>query len=107
MSKRIVGRYGLESGSGMMNTPEQLQELEERREAHAKATRGKPKVAFGELLAKKLKPEGDAEGEAEDEAPEQEEEEGAQGPLLGLSPQQDPDLGRGKKGRAGKVIVKG
>lgn len=106
MSKRIVGRYGMESGSGMMNTPEQLQELEERRAEHAKATKGKPKVAFGELLAKKLKPEGD-EDEKEGEESEEPEEDGARDPLLGLSPQQDPDLGRGKKGRAGKVILKG
>lgn len=106
MSKRIVGRYGLESGSGMKNSPEQLQELEERREAHAKVTRAKPKVAFGELLAKKLRPED--EGKGEEPAEEEEaEEEGARDPLLGLSPRQDPDLGRGKKGRAGKVIVKG
>ncbi len=103
MSKKIVGRYGLESGSGMMNTPEHLEELEERRAEHAKVTRGKAKVAFADLLKKKLNPEG----EDEEEEPEEEEEAGGRDPLLGLSPQQDPDLGRGKKGRAGKVIVKG
>jgi hypothetical protein len=103
VAKRIVGRYGLESGSGMMNSPEQLKELEERRDAHARIIRGKPKVAFGDLLKKKMKPEDEKPEEEEEE----EAEEGGKDPLLGLSPQQDPDLGRGKKGRAGKVIVKG
>ena len=104
MSKKIVGRYGLESGSGMMNTPEQLKELEERRAEHAKLTRGKAKVDFADLLKKKLSPDEDSDAE---DAEEDEEETGGRDPLLGLSPNQDPDLGRGKKGRAGKVIVKG
>lgn len=92
-------------GTGMMNSPEYLQDLQERRELHARLIAGKPERTFGEILHEKLhgKPEGAPDGE-EDDTPTR----GAKDPHLGLSPTQSPDLAQSGKGRrAGRVIVKG
>lgn len=105
MADRIDKRQSF-TGTGMMNSPEYLDELEERRETHARLIRGKPERTFGDIFAEKLqgKPE---ESESEEEAPE-EEEKGARDPYLGLAPGQDSSLAESGKGRrAGRVIVKG
>lgn len=90
----------------MMNQPEKLEELENRRALHARLISGKPERTFGEILDDKLRA---ARGEAppEPEAP-KEDEKGARDPHLGLAPSQDSGLvGSGKGRRSGRVIVKG
>lgn len=94
------------AGTGMMSSPEALEELEKRRAQHARLIQGKPEKTFGELLDEKLRA---ARGEAppEPEAPEPQPP-GARDPHLGLSPSQDSGLVTSGKGRrSGRVIVKG
>ncbi|MBI2375902.1 MAG: hypothetical protein HYV07_18055 [Deltaproteobacteria bacterium] len=99
MADRIEKRHTW-AGTGMMNTPEALSELEQRKELHERLIQGKGPRTFDEIFEEKLhgKPE-----------PEQVEEEtkGAIEPLLGLAPSQSAALATGKKGRAGRVIIKG
>lgn len=105
---RIHGRNHL-VGSGAMNHPDRLEELEEIRAKHERVTRGKPAKAFGELLDEKLKQRSKGQGEDKEEKEgEEPEEKGAKDPLLGLSVAQAPAIAnRGKGRRSGKVIVKG
>lgn len=101
--RRIYGRNHL-VGSGAMNHPDRLEELEELRAKHERLTRGKPVKAFGDLLDEKMK----KHAKPEDEEEKKDEPKGARDPLLGLNPGQDVELAKGSKGRrAGKVIVKG
>jgi len=90
-------------GTGMMNSPEYLEELEARRAQHARLIAGKPVRTFGEILHEKMHGKPDSPEGEEEETPEK----GAKDPHLGLSPAQSPDLAAGGKGRrAGRVIVK-
>src|SRR5262245_45157029 len=103
-------------GSGMMNTPERLKELSERRDRHERLTSGTPAKTFKEVFEEKMKKvsrkNDDEEKERDkDEGEEQGEEEhkdGAIDPLLGLSPGQKPSLANPSKDRrSSKFIVKG
>lgn len=101
MSSRIERRNNF-AGRGMMNTPEHLEELENRRLQHERITRGKPEKPFSQVLHEKM--HGKPEPREEEELPER----GAKDPHLGLSPGQSPELAEGGRGRrAGRVIVKG
>ena len=102
MSRRISARrwrVGSDGGVG----PDDIDELEARREKHERLTQ-RPARTFGEVLKDRI-----AAGRADaDESSEQEAEKGAREPLLGLDPNQNarianPALGR----RSGRVIVKG
>lgn len=102
MSGKIEKRRSW-TGSGMMNTPDKLEELDERRAYHERITRGKPQKPFSQVLHEKMHPD-----EQKPEPDEQPPEKGAIDPHMGLSPGQSPDLARSGKGRrAGRVIVKG
>jgi hypothetical protein len=94
-------------GSGMMNTPEKLEELQDARARHERLTRGKPSKPFKDLLEQKMKQgRGDQDEQPEEQKPE--EKEGAKDPLLSLSPAQKPAIANRAKGRrSGQVIVKG
>ena len=101
-------------GSGMMNTPERLAELEERRARHERLTRGKATKTFGEIFDEKMARHRKRDGEDEEQREENEaaegeaEEKGAKDPLLGLSPGQQPALANPSKDRrSAKFIVKG
>jgi hypothetical protein len=105
MSKGRIGPRQSFAGTGMQNSPEYLQELEERRILHARLIQGKPEKSFSDFLEEKMK--GDDEAESGEDAEEQPEK-GAKDPHLGLSVGQSPDLAKSGKGRrAGRVIIKG
>jgi hypothetical protein len=93
------------AGTGMMSSPERLEELENRRALHARLIQGKPEKTFAELLDEKLRK---ARGELPPEPPDREDSLGARDPHLGLSPSQDSSIAASGKGRrSGRVIVKG
>jgi hypothetical protein len=100
-------------GSGMLNTPERLKELEERKAKHERLTRGKVTRTFGEIFDEKMgrgKKRQDEEPEEKEAEPEVkvEEEKGAKDPLLGLTPGQKPAIANPSKDRrSAKFIVKG
>ena len=102
MSRRIEKRYEF-SGSGMLNSPEHLAELEDRRAKHARVIHGKPQRTFRDVLEEKM--HGKKEAPKEDEpAPER----GAIDPHMGLSPGQPASLTKTGTGRrSARVIVKG
>lgn len=97
-------------GSGQMNQPERIEELELRRAQHERITRGKPAKPFSELLDEKLKKRREQEqgkDEKEDER-EEEQKDGAIDPHMGLVPGQSSAIANPSKGRrSAKVIVKG
>lgn len=89
--------------------PENITELEARREKHERLTRGRPKKTFAALLDEKMK---DGRHEEQDDEPSDEEREAAsaqsQGSLLGLDPNQSPGLAeKGSKRRSARVIIRG
>ena len=89
----------------MQNSPEYLEELDERRALHARLIKGKPEKTFSQFLEEKMRgDDGDSPDEEKDDPPEK----GAKDPHLGLSVGQSPDLAKSGKGRrAGRVIIKG
>lgn len=108
---RIHGRNHL-VGSGQMNQPERIEELELRRAKHERVTRGKPAKAFGELLDEKLRKRSSKDSRRDrgggEEDHEEEAKDGAIDPLLGLVPGQSTEIANPSGGRrSGKVIVKG
>jgi hypothetical protein len=106
MTKGRIGARPSFAGTGMNNSPEYLEELEERRTVHARLIHGKPKKAFSDFLKEKMK--GEEESTDEESADEEMPEKGAKDPHLGLSPGQNPELAKGGKGRrVGRVIIKG
>jgi hypothetical protein len=105
MSGKIEKRRTF-TGTGMMSSPEYLDELEARRARHARLIQGKPAKSFDDHLRDKMrKLSGEAEAEpAEEPAQEQ----GAIDPHLGLAPSQDASLAaKGKGRRSAQVIIKG
>jgi len=101
MSGKIERRRDL---SGSSTSPEQIEELEERKALHRRLIQGKPSRSFDEHLREKMYGKPEDEAEEGEESPKR----GAKDPHLGLSPGQSPDLASGGKGRrAGRVIVKG
>jgi len=104
MTKGRIGPRQSFVGTGMKNTPEHLEELEERRTLHARLIQGKPEKTFSDFLEEKMKDDEDEPESSEDEKPEK----GAKDPHLGLSVGQNPELAKSGKGRrAGRVIIKG
>lgn len=83
--------------------PENLEDLQLRRERHERLTRGEPKQPFAKVLATRMR---DGEPEPEPERPAVPDK-GAIDPHLGLAPQQDRQLASGRRTRSAKVIVKG
>jgi hypothetical protein len=111
MGGKIHGRDPM-VGSGMMNQPEKLEELQERIDKHERLTRGKPTKSFKEVFDQKMKKHRQQQDEEPEEKDEKEGEEerkkGAIDPLLGLSPGQKPSLANPSKDRrSAKFILKG
>ncbi|MBI4819367.1 MAG: hypothetical protein HY791_24060 [Deltaproteobacteria bacterium] len=98
MADRIEKRQTF-AGTGMMNSPEALAELQERKELHARLIQGKAERTFDEIFEEKL--HGKPQLETTEPV------KGAIEPLLGLAPSQSADLATSKKGRSGRVIIKG
>lgn len=98
-------------GSGMMNQPEKLEELQERIDQHERLTRGKPAKSFKEVFDQKMKKHRQQQDDEPEEKEEQEEEKNKKGaidPLLGLSPGQKPSIANPSKDRrSAKFILKG
>lgn len=85
-----------------MSQPEYLEQLQERRDLHARLIAGKPERTFAAVLHEKMYGPPPAPPE---EAPRAA---GAIEPHMGLSPSQDVGLVTSGKGRrSGRVIVKG
>lgn len=89
-------------GTGDMEEPEYLDELEVRRAKHDRLTRGKPAKPFSSVLRAQMY--GD---EPEEEEAREPPEPGAIDPHLGLDPRQDASLASSKGHRSAKVIIKG
>ncbi len=103
MADRIDRRRNF-AGTGMMNQPEYLEQLQERRDIHARLIAGKPERTFAAVLHEKMYGPPVAPPEDAPRDP------GAIDPHMGLSPSQDVKLvasGGGKGRRSGRVIVKG
>ena len=104
VTKGRIGPRQSFAGTGMQNSPEYLEELEDRRALHARLIKGKPEKTFSDFLEEKMRADDDTPEEEEDEMPEK----GAKDPHLGLSVGQSPELAKSGKGRrAGRVIIKG
>ena len=102
MSRRIDPRRWRVGSEGGLD-PEDIENLEARREKHARLMQ-QPARSFGDVLKDRLKKDRPEEEEAEEEAPPK----GARDPLLGLDPNQKPALANPGAGRrSGRVIVKG
>lgn len=101
MGDRIEKRRNF-AGTGMMSQPEYLEQLQERRDLHARLIAGKPERTFAAVLHEKM------HGPPAPPAEEPPREAGAIEPHMGLSPSQDVGLVTSGKGRrSGRVIVKG
>jgi hypothetical protein len=97
-------------GSGQMNHPDRLEELELRRAQHERATRGKPAKPFKDLLDEKMKKQRqkDQGGQGEENKDDADDKQkGAIDPHMGLQVAQKPSIANKSGRRSGKVIVKG